>query len=106
MTYRRAVLAVILLVVGAGGMVARPVNAGPIVRTQTLDKSPMGVAVDTRTARAFITTSDANDNGTVSVLDTRTRAPVATDAVGPRILSPSGSAGGPAGSASGPDTAT
>ena len=60
-------MAVVLLVVGAAGMVVRPVNAGPIVRTQMLDKSPMGVAVDTRTARAFITTSDANDNGSVSV---------------------------------------
>src|SRR5436305_297740 len=86
MTYRRAVMAVILLVVGAAGMVARPVNAGPIVRTQTLDQSPMGVAVDTRTRRAFITTSDANDNGSVSVLDTGTGALVNTVAVGPGLL--------------------
>src|ERR687886_814549 len=86
MTYRRAVLAMLLLAVGAGGLVARPMNAGPIVHTQMLDRSPMGVAVDTRTGRAFITTSDANNNGSVSVLDTHTGALINTIPLGPGLL--------------------
>src|SRR5947209_14349731 len=86
MTYRRAVVAVVLLALVAGGMVIRPGSAGPVVRTEVLDQSPMGVAVDPRTGRAFITTSDANDNGSVSVLDATTGALITTVPVGPGLL--------------------
>src|SRR5438067_3630976 len=86
MTYRRAVMAALLLVVAAGGRVVRPARAGPIVHTQVLDRSPMAVAVDTLTRRAFIPTSDANDNGSVGVLETGNGRLVTAIPVGPGLL--------------------
>ena len=81
-------------IVALAGIVALASAVGPrlsatgaVVRTVTLDQSPMSVALDWRTGRAFIATSDANAMGGVSVFDTRSGALLATVPLGRSVLS-------------------
>src|SRR5207248_653965 len=81
MTARRAAmgLGVVLLAVLAAVALRYPQPGPPAVRTVALEGWPSAVAVDTRTAHAFIASSDvAHHTGRVSVLDTATGTIVRT----------------------------
>jgi hypothetical protein len=81
MTARRAVmgLGVVLLAVLAAVALRYPEPGPPAVRTVALEGWPSAVAVDTRTAHAFIASSDVvHHTGRVSVLDTATGTIVRT----------------------------
>ena len=81
MTARRAVmgLGVVLLAVLAAVALRYPDPGPPAVRTVALEGWPSAVAVDTRTAQAFIASSDVvHHTGRVSVLDTATGTIVRT----------------------------
>src|SRR5918911_2952982 len=81
MTARRAVvgLGVVLLAVLAAVALRYPESVPPPVRSVALEGWPSAVAVDTRTAHAFIASSDVvHHTGRVSVLDIATGTIVRT----------------------------
>src|SRR2546423_2936738 len=77
---RAARVGVVLLVVLASLLVARPWPVPPTVRTSAVGRVPTAVAVDARTRRVFAANLGSN---TVSMLDAMSGAVLATIAVAP-----------------------
>ena len=76
------VVGVILLVVAAvQAIVSRDASVGPLVRTVTVGRDPLAVAIAVHPGRIFVTNRGSN---TVSVLDTRSGTVLRTLPVGAR----------------------
>src|SRR5579864_3416669 len=71
---------VVLLLAALGGAAAvNPFAASPVIATVTVGATPLAIAVDTRTGRAFVVN---NGDDSVTVLDTANGAVLRTVAVG------------------------